>query len=281
MNNVGQVFEYGVRAVQSIRGRNNVTYLTTAAYRIPYLTSFTGTVQTSSGVGVPNVKISFCHIDPVTAVNDQDGNYCPLQTFVTDNRGQFSGDLRVGNVKWVNQIEYFNVTASLVETMMDGTVITHVFNPASNVVSTQHLGTSSVSIKDETSVTIFGRVIFDPNIVDQNNCPFAGVPVIVMEASGKNESVTSALDGSFAFSVTRGAPATVYIPSYNGYSWNSFVTTINTLKHRRLSEDEGPTLLLTPTMATASGTASSSDHVVEATSSEYCVMIYIVLIIST
>ena len=239
------MFEYGVRAVQSIRGRNNVTYLTTAAYRIPFLTSITGTVVTASGVGVPRVQVSFCHIDPDTAVNDQDTDYCPLQTFVTDKRGQFSGDLRVSNVNWVNQIEYFNVTANLVETMIDGTVITHVYSPASSVISTQHLGSSTVSITDETSVTVFGRVIFDPNVVDQYNCPIGGVPVVVMESNGKNSTATSALDGSFVFSITRGEAATVYVPSFNGYTWNSVVTTINTVMHRRMSaEEEGPYLIM-------------------------------------
>ena len=252
MNNLGQMFEYGVRAVQNIRGRNNVTFMTTAPYRIPFLTTVGGTVTTGSNVGVPGVKVSFCHIDPVTAVNDVDADYCPLQTFVTDKRGQFSGDLRVSNVKWVNQMEYFNVTASLVETMSDGTVISHDFSPASLIVTNQHLGSSSISITDTTTVTVFGKVIFDPNIVDQNICPFAGVPIVMMEDSGTNQTVTSALDGSFKFSLTRGEAAFVYIPSFNGYTWNSLVTTINTAKHRRLSAEEGPKLVLTSMESSAS-----------------------------
>ena len=70
-----------------------------------------------------------------------------------------------------------------------------------------------------------------------------------MEASGKNSTTVSGPDGSFNFTMTRGEPATIYIPSYNGYSWNSVVSTVNTIasQSRRLLSDYGdqmPTLVM-------------------------------------
>lgn len=142
-------------------------------------------------------------------MNDADTNYCPLQTFVTNKLGQFTGEIRVSDTKWNNRIEYFNVSSNFSETMGDGTVIDHVFSPAYQVISLSHSLVSVVTITDNTSVSIFGSVVYDPNFVDQNNCPFAGVPVKMMTSKGLDTSVTSAPDGSFTFSVTRGDTVTV------------------------------------------------------------------------
>ena len=135
MKLVGQLFEYGIRAVQQPNKTLGLvnTELSTAAYRIPFYVEVTGSVSTKAGTGVSGVSVNFCHVDPVTAVNEVNADYCPLQTFITDNRGQLNGFIRVSNVNWTNSVEYFNVTASYSETMRDGTVIEHTFTPASQI----------------------------------------------------------------------------------------------------------------------------------------------------
>jgi len=139
-NSVGQIKEYGIRAIQQLNSSyEEVTSMSLMTYRIPYLVSIAGSVSTVSGVGVEGVTVSLCHIDPLTAVDDIDTNYCPLKQFTTDKRGLFSGEIRVSNPSFQNIIEYFNITASKSETLTDGTVIEHVFSPPSQIVSLQHL----------------------------------------------------------------------------------------------------------------------------------------------
>ena len=169
MSKVGQMFEYGVRSVQLIKGANQVSTMTTAGYRIPFLADMEGTVQTGSGTGVAGVQIRICHIDADTGVADTDSDYCPLQTFITDKRGQFKGEIRVSNVNWVNQIEYFIVTPYMVETMADGTIIEHEFAAPSMTIAVSHLGQATLMFRDKTSVSVFGSVAYDPNIVAGNN----------------------------------------------------------------------------------------------------------------
>lgn len=225
-NEVGAVREYSIRAVQDINGTVVATGYTTMPYRIPFLVKVSGTVKTQAGVGVQNVKVAYCHVDPDTAEMDTDTNYCPLQTFVTNKLGQFTGEIRVSNVKWDNVIEYFNVSVGLNETMGDGTVVEHVFSPPFQIMPLTHMMVSPVAFTDNTTVAIFGSVVFDPKLVDSNNCPFAGVPVNLVTSNGDVTSTTSDTDGTFSFSVTRGDKVTVYIPEYNNYTWDSNVISL-------------------------------------------------------
>jgi len=89
---VGQTREYAIRAIQTTKSspvESDVTSVTVMPYRIPFYVQVSGTVKTGSGTGVENVKVSFCHIDPVTGLNDIRTAFCPLQVFTTDKRGQF------------------------------------------------------------------------------------------------------------------------------------------------------------------------------------------------
>ncbi len=235
--------------------------MTLSQYRIPFYATVEGTVKTASGVGVPDVLVSLCRINPDTNANDANEDYCPLRTFTTDRRGVFSGEIRVSDVLWNNSIEYFNVTAFKQDSLKDGTIITHVFEPSSQVLSVTHLREGiSVSIVDNTSVTIYGKTAFDPNFIDGYNCGFGDVPVIMIDEDGEETYTTTNADGSFNFTITRGTEVEVYIPDYGGHSWRSEIVTTDNHVQRRLqtttiaptrSPTRAPTLAPTraPTLA--------------------------------
>ena len=86
-NDVGQIKEYGIRALQSPKP----TSMYLIAYRIPFLVEVTGTVKTKSGTGVSNVQVSYYHIDPNTGLIDENNNgaYAPVNFFTTDFFWQF------------------------------------------------------------------------------------------------------------------------------------------------------------------------------------------------
>ena len=227
---VGQVREYSIRAIQSITGLdadNRLTSMSIAPYRIPYLAKLSGMIETKSNAGVGGVTINICHIDPITGKKDTRDNKCPFIQFTSDQRGSFNGDIRVSDILWNNMIEYFNVTAEFTELMSDGTVLEHVFDPPFQILKIGQLGTVNIKFIDETEITIFGSVKFDPAIVDSYDCPFAGVPVNLVDSKGNLRSTYSASDGSFNFSLTHRESATVYIPDFNGYQWQSLITSLS------------------------------------------------------
>ena len=91
MNNVGQLFEYGIRAIQTYTisegsqsgtiMTDQLTKMTNHQYRIPYLVYVKGTVKTQSGTGVENITVSYCHIDRNKGQRDTNLVYCPIASF--------------------------------------------------------------------------------------------------------------------------------------------------------------------------------------------------------
>ena len=236
-DSVGLVKEYSIRTIQN----GSLSNVTSFPYRIPFRVLVSGQVVTQSGVGVEDVRVSYCHIDPLTGVNDLNTIYCPLLVLVSDKRGSFSGEVRVSDPDWNNLIEYFNVTAALTETFSDNTTVVHKFSPAALITPLGHrLGTSSISITDNTSVSVTGFVLFDPAKTDGFNCPFSGVTVLLVHSNGVVDSTVSKSDGSFAFTVTKGDSVVVYIPETGrNYVWSSAVfnatVTLQSSSQRRLS----------------------------------------------
>ena len=224
-NLVGQVKEYGIRAIQIINGSEEaVTSMSVMPYRIPFLVKISGSVSSVSGVGVEGVTVSFCHIDPLTAKEDIDANFCPFQSFSTDKRGFFNGEFRISSPVFSNLIESFNVTANKTELLSDGTILKHVFSPPSQVVSLTHLQSSTVFITDNTSINVFGKIIFDPANTGGFICPFPALNINFVDGSGKLTTTSSASDGSFSFNVGMGESIVIYIPPFNGHEWDSFLT---------------------------------------------------------
>ena len=202
------------------------TSMTTNAYRIPFLSKVSGKVITKSGVGVEGVIISFTHIDPLTGVNDIAAAFAPLLSVTSDVRGLFSAEIRVSSPAWINTIEQFNVSARYVEHLTDGsnTSIVHKFKPSFQVVTFLQAQTSTISITDTTTVTIFGSIVFDPKNLEGNTCAYADVPVVLVHGNGVMDSTTSTATGTFNFSISKGDHVYIYIPDYNGNTWNSFVS---------------------------------------------------------
>ena len=237
INNVGQIVEYSIKSIQTKNGNDpNPTYeyseSTTKPYRIPFLARITGSVRTKSRVGVEGVTITLCHIDPVTAQNNKDPTYCPYLNLTTDARGLFESEIRVSDVNWTRLEEHFNVTASYTEYLtLDGSgqAITHVFAPSHHIVSLRQALTSSVQIIDETAVSIFGTVKFDPTNTNGIDCRFPNVPVNLVHGNGLMDNTTSAADGTFNFSISKGDKVYLYIPDYHGYSWDSHVQSVSPL----------------------------------------------------
>ena len=229
-NSVGMEVEYSVKSIQKGNGKTVSEYspgTTNTIYRIPFLSTIIGTVNTKTGVGVFNVTIMVCHINPETAINDNyDTPYCPLFfNLTTDARGHFESEIRISDPDWTRLEEHFNISASYTEHLsLDSSgVIVHEFEPAHQIVSMRHLYASTVEIIDKTAVSIFGSVIIDPSNTDGKDCVFAGVPVHLVHGDGNMENTTSSTDGSFNFTVSIGETAYVYIPDFHGYTWDSFV----------------------------------------------------------
>jgi len=172
-----------------------------------------------------------CHVDRFTGDEDINIDFCPLTTVTTDLFGDINVDIRVSDRTWNSTTEYFIITPSKVDTLMDGTVIEHVFSPATQSVSLHHL-MSGMKIKftDNTTVSIFGKVAFDPANTAFNDCPFPGVPVALLDAYGQETIHVTDSDGLFSFSVDKGTAASVYIPDYKNYQWSSMIDSQNTLE---------------------------------------------------
>jgi hypothetical protein len=89
----------------------------------------------------------------------------------------------------------------------------------------QHLSSLIIEFTDNTTVSVFGRVNFDPTNADGHDCPFANVPISLVDGSGDTQSTTSAVDGSFNFTLSRGDQATIFIDSFQGHTWSSSIYT--------------------------------------------------------
>lgn len=112
------------------------------------------------------------------------------------------------------------------EHLLDGSEIAHVFVPSSQIVSLNHLREGmALSIMDNTSIAIYGKIGFDPAFIDGLQCPFVGVPVVMVDENGKETTTTAGPDGTFTFTITRGTNVQVYIPDYQGHTWRSTVST--------------------------------------------------------
>ena len=215
MSMVGVVREYSIRAIQEIGGSLVKTDWSTMPYRIPFLVKVSGKVQTKSGAGVGNVTISYCHIDTTTGVDSVVTGYCPLISFVTDKFGEYSGEIRVSNKDWTNSAEHFNVTASLV----DRNGITHTFDTPFREITAYHLVSSIVDFNDNTTISVRGKVTYEPLNVDNAVCPFSDLELKVRDDGGTETPMKSDADGMFTFSTTQGAGFNFIIPAFNGRSW--------------------------------------------------------------
>jgi hypothetical protein len=82
-------------------------------------------------------------------------------------------------------------------------------------------GSISISFTDVSSSIIKGIVAFDPDNVNQNVCPFTGVPVMMIDGAGHQTVVTSASDGSYNFTVSQGEEVEIFIPEFQGHTWRN------------------------------------------------------------
>lgn len=211
---VGVNLVYGVRAVLP----SGFSSLTSVNYRIPFIGTITGSVKSATGAPVANVQISVCHIDPNTADDDSNLAFCPLTTVKTDQRGIFNADIRVSHPNWNSTIEQFRLTPSLIETIDENEVV-HIFSPSDQIVTLTHRSITTSNIVDQTSITIRGNVGFLPNLVNNQNCPFSGVPVYLNTSSGVSNTTTDD-QGNFYFSITRRDHAVIYLEnSWRGHTW--------------------------------------------------------------
>ena len=235
MNSVGKVVEYGIRAIQTYSIMDNVnktimedqlTNMSKRQYRIPYLVYVSGTVKTKSGVGVENVTISYCHIDRNTGQNNVNTHYCPIATFQTDKLGQWLGQIEVSDIAWINKVENFNITAYYNQTLKKNRYVLHTFQPAVQNIAITHLEKSIVTITDTTAISVFGSVQFDPLNMGGGSyiCPFAEVPVVMVQGNGQKVNVNSDSGGAFTFSVTQSDAVSIYIPEFNGHEWRSVMS---------------------------------------------------------
>ena len=98
-----------------------------------------------------------------------------------------------------------------------------MFSPPSQILTFSHVvGSGSVSITDVTTVTVRGKILFDPSLVGCYSCPFANVPIFLANFTGALSNTTSAVDGSFHFTASYGEIANVFIPDYYlGNSWTN------------------------------------------------------------
>ena len=232
-NSVGALLEYGVHAVQNSGNTTVSTGMTVNAYRIPFFVQVGVTVLNTAGKGVAGVKVSLCHIDPETGVDELDTAFCPVLLVTNDKRGLAMGTIRVSSPLWVNQLEQFNVSASFVEEIITGHTVTHEFLPASQVLTFSHtVGIGSVTIQDVTKIKINGQVIFDPKLLGGVSCPFANVPVKYIDFSGTYTNVTSAADGTFTFTTGYREYASLYIPEYLGNTWRVSISTWRNYFHQ-------------------------------------------------
>lgn len=235
-NSIGQLFEYGVVAIESdsLKSKFTQTAMTIFPYRIPFYIRISGQVTDRSGVGVPNVAVKFCHIDSNTAKRDTNIDFCPVATFYTDNRGEISGELRVSDINWVNMVEYFEASAELTETI-NGKQVQHDFSPDIQKVRFDHfIGRGEVKFVDLSASSIVGLVLFDPYNTGGNICPFSGVPVTLTDVdTGDTETFLSESDGSFSFSLTKGAEAYISINPYQGHTWRFINDTTSFRSNRR------------------------------------------------
>ena len=130
--------------------------MSTIVYRVPFYSRLSGQVFTNQGAPVSNVIVTICHIDPVTGEADTDVDYCPLTTLKTDNNGYFTADIQISDQKFSSTTEYFLITPSKTDVLLDGkTTIEHVFVPANTRMPLDHLVlTSRTSFTDNTTVFI-------------------------------------------------------------------------------------------------------------------------------
>ena len=231
-NDVGITLVFGARTLQP-----TATSMSTVTFRVPFFSSFIGSVKTSSGIAVRDVTVTVCRIDQSTGLPDTVVDFCPLLNVTTDIFGEFSVDVRVSNVLWNNTTEYFIVTPSKTDVHLDGTIIEHVtvFTPATLTISLQHLvDRRNIVFTDKTTmITIFGNVKFDPANTGYQSCPFPRVPVVMVDATGSKTTQMSDSNGKFSFTVDKGTTASVYIPNFKNYQWNSGIDSQDSLGAER------------------------------------------------
>ena len=132
---------------------------------------------------------------------------------------------------WTNLVEYFEVTPSYTETLLDGTVITHSFNSVGTQALSHVAGSASLTITDNTGTNVYGSTLFANT--GSANCPLPGVPVELVRSNGQVMRTNSAADGTFSFSISLGEAVQVRIPPYNGFAWSASYSPITGTSSRR------------------------------------------------
>ena len=200
MYSVGQMYEYGIRAIQTYTNLDSqsktvysdqTTNMTIIAFRVPFFSQVGGSVLTEAGTGVAGVKVTYCHIDRSTGQPDTNPLYCPVATFTTDMLGQYSGIIQVANVNWISLSESFYVFPFYNQSLLNNNYIVHSFLPSRQKVTISHLGSSlssMISITDTTAIAIIGSIEFDPLLMGNGyyQCPFNNVPVVLVQGNGQS-----------------------------------------------------------------------------------------------
>ena len=150
------------------------------------------------------------------------------------------GPIFTGSRNWTNLIEYFTVTPSYVQTLSDGTVITHSFKSVGTQALSHSVGVAFISILDNSGTNVYGSTLFANT--GAAGCPLPGVPIELIRDNGQVMKTNSAADGTFSFSISLGEPVQVRIPPYNAFAWSaSYYPITATSTGRRLLSNGSPT----------------------------------------
>ena len=132
------------------------------------------------------------------------------------------------------------MTPSYVQTLSDGTVITHSFNPLGTQALSHSVGSVYILIIDNSGTNVYGSTLFANT--GSARCPLPGVPIELIRDDGQIMRANSAADGTFSFSIALGEAVQVRIPPYNGFAWSASYYPIKaTSNGRRLQSTSSPT----------------------------------------
>ena len=224
----GREKTYLVRVIQSVFNGDLGDYediesdVSSTRYRIPFYVPVNGRVTSRAGAGVEGVLVSLCHVNRTTGTADAVGTpYCPLYLNTkSDIRGYFSGEIRVSNPDWLSTEETFIVSAHLTELWGDGTEFVHEFEPNHFEQVFYHVQTQNLILTDLSTVSILGRIIYEPNQVGAFTCPVADVSVTLTDSNDEATEATSNETGHFSFSVIRNEHVYITLPDYYNHTFS-------------------------------------------------------------
>jgi len=247
-NHPGMLFVYGIKAENS--DTDYESNIKSAVYRVPWAAELEIEVNTPNDVGVSNVLVEICHKadpDDASAISTTaEEDLCWLG--LTNKFGLFSLEVSVSREDWTEEIRHFQMRAvprpldaecdesftlknQLIEAKTRASVTFDAlcavdgaecskFEPASMLVSVYHMGPLTRSFTDQTSLTVWGEVLFDPIHVGGTKCGIGGAEVTVIK-SGETTTLTADEWGQFNFSATRGQVVTVSV----AFGEHSFAST--------------------------------------------------------